>query len=370
MNMKLDEKIIDRQIVKDHLAGIEPTPKLSLTEKRSLRQNIKKLLQQKNATIIAHYYVDADLQELAEECGGFVGDSLDMARFGKDSEADMLVVVGVKFMGETAKIINPKKTVLMPSLKATCSLDLSCPAPEFDRFCSQHPDRTVVVYANTSAEVKARADWVVTSSIAAEVIEHLHSKGEKIIWAPDKHLGSYLQRATGADMLLWDGSCIVHEEFRAKGLAELKAVHPDAAVLAHPESPAAVLEQADVVGSTSRLIKSAQEMDNNIFIVATDMGIFHKMRQLANRNGADGYNSKDAHTNGNGAAKDFIPAPTAGNGATCRSCAHCPWMAMNSLRNLEQCLEAESNEIVIAPEVVECAQTSIMRMMNFSRQTS
>ncbi len=209
---------------------------------------------------MAHYYVDGDLQMIAEETGGYVSDSLDMARFGNQHPATTLVVAGVRFMGETAKILNPEKRVLMPTLEAECSLDLGCPADEFRRFCDAHPDRTVVVYANTSAEVKARADWVVTSSIAVKVAEHLHAKGEKILWAPDRYLGAYVQKVTGADMLLWQGSCVVHEAFKASELERTKARHPDAAVLVHPESPAPVIELADVVGSTTQLIKAAQEL--------------------------------------------------------------------------------------------------------------
>ena len=211
-------------------------------------------MQEKNAVIVAHYYTDPLIQALAEETGGKVADSLEMARFGHDHSAQTLVVAGVKFMGETAKILTPDKQVLMPTLEATCSLDVGCPADAFSAFCDQHPDRTVVVYANTSADVKARADWVVTSSIALDVVEHLDAKGEKILWAPDKYLGSYVQKQTGADMVMWDGSCIVHEEFKAQGISSIKQVYADAAVLVHPESPESVIELADVVGSTSQLI--------------------------------------------------------------------------------------------------------------------
>lgn len=307
---------------------------------------IKNLLLQHNATLIAHYYVDAAIQELAEATGGCVADSLQMAQFGHKSTASTLVVAGVKFMGETAKILNPEKRVLMPTLEATCSLDLDCPADEFEKFCQQHPDRTVVVYANTSAAVKALADWVVTSSNALEIVDYLDSQGKKILWAPDRYLGDYIQKQTGADMLLWQSACIVHEEFKFKELMALKNQYPQAAVLVHPESPAAVIEQADVVGSTTRLLKAAQELPNKIFIVATDRGIFYKMQQLA-------------------PDKQFIEAPTSGNGATCRSCAHCPWMAMNDLQNLEQCLIDQSNEIEVAADIIERAVIPLQRMINF-----
>lgn len=311
------------------------------------KARIRILLKAKDAVLVAHYYTDNAIQELAEETGGCVSDSLEMARFGNKHPASTLVVAGVKFMGETAKILTPEKRVLMPTLEATCSLDLGCPIEEFSAFCDQHPDRTVVVYANTSAAVKARSDWVVTSSIALEVAEHLMDKGEKILWAPDKYLGAYIQNETGADMVLWNGSCIVHEEFKAKGVLDMKHVHPDAAVLVHPESPQAVIALADVVGSTTQLIKAAQELPHTKFIVATDSGIFHKMRTMA-------------------PDKVFIEAPTAGNGATCRSCAHCPWMGMNHLENLEQALLTGSNEIFVDPEIGKRALIPLERMVSFA----
>lgn len=316
-----------------------------------LKAKIKALLIEKNAVIVAHYYTDPVIQALAEETGGCVSDSLEMARFGNDHDADMLIVAGVKFMGETAKILTPNKKVLMPTLEATCSLDLGCPIDEFSAFCDEHSDRTVVVYANTSAAVKARADWVVTSSIALEVVEHLSDQGQKILWAPDKHLGSYVQRETGADVLLWDGSCIVHEEFKAKGLLDLKQVYPDAAILVHPESPASVVELADHVGSTSQIINAARTMDNPQFIVATDQGIFYKLQQLV-------------------PDKEFIIAPTAGNSATCRSCANCPWMAMNELENLLSCLEEETNEVFVDPAMAKRAMMPLERMLNFAKNNN
>jgi len=272
-----------------------------------------------------------------------------MARFGNNHEAEILVIAGVKFMGETAKILTPEKRVLMPTLEATCSLDVGCPAEEFNKFCDEHPDRTVVVYANTSAAVKARADWVVTSSIALEVIDYLDGKGEKILWAPDKYLGDYVQKQTGADMLLWNGSCIVHEEFKSRGILDLKNVYPDAAVLVHPESPASVISVADVAGSTSQLIEAAKVLPNNQLIVATDQGIFFKMQQAVPH-------------------KDLIVAPTGGSGATCRSCASCPWMGMNSLDNLLLCIKQGLNEVTVDPQISFLAKRSLDRMMNFKRK--
>lgn len=320
-----------------------PTPE----EKIALKNRIRALLKEKQAVLVAHYYVDADLQDLAEETGGCVSDSLEMARFGRDHPAKTLIVAGVKFMGETAKILSPEKTILMPDLDATCSLDLGCPADEFAAFCDAHPDRTVVVYANTSAAVKARADWMVTSSIGLDIVAHLHAQGKKILWAPDKHLGSYIQKKTGADMLLWQGSCLVHDEFKGIELDLLKAEHPNAKILVHPESPAAVVALADVVGSTSQMIHAAQTMDAQEFIVATDNGILHKMQLAA-------------------PGKTFIVAPTAGNSATCKSCAHCPWMAMNGLRNLLHVLENGDHEIHVDPVVGQKARVCIDRMLDFA----
>jgi len=319
----------------------------TVTEKSALKEKIRRLLKQQKAVLVAHYYVDADLQELAEETGGCVSDSLEMARFGRDHEAQTLVVAGVRFMGETAKILSPHKRILMPDLEATCSLDLGCPADEFAAFCDAHQDRTVVVYANTSAAVKARADWMVTSSIGLDIVAHLHAQGKKILWAPDKHLGAYIQKQTGADMLLWQGSCLVHDEFKGVELELLRAEHPEAKILVHPESPQAVVDLADVVGSTSQLINAVKTLDATTFIVATDNGILYKMQQAAPH-------------------KKLIMAPTAGNSATCKSCAHCPWMAMNGLRNLAEVLEHGRNEVQVDTETGRKAKLCIDRMLQFA----
>jgi len=320
-------------------------------ERADLKARIKRLLAERRAVLLAHYYVEGDIQDLAEETGGCVADSLEMARFGRTHSAPTLVVAGVRFMGETAKILNPEKRVLVPDLDATCSLDLGCPADEFSAFCDRNPERTVVVYANTSAAVKARADWVVTSAIALDVVRHLHQGGEKILWAPDRHLGRYVQEQTGADMLLWHGACVVHEEFKALELELLKKEHPRAKVLAHPESPAEVIRLADAVGSTTQIIRAAQSLDAGEFIVATDSGILHKMRMLM-------------------PGKRFIEAPTAGAGATCKSCARCPWMAMNGLANLAHALESGANEIHVDPETARLAYRPIDRMLAFAARKS
>ncbi len=316
-------------------------------EIRDHKERIKSLLRERNAVLVAHYYTDDAIQSLAEETGGCVSDSLQMARFGNQHPADVLVVAGVRFMGETAKILNLEKRVLMPTLEATCSLDLGCPASEFSDFCDHHADRTVVVYANTSAAVKARSDWVVTSSNALAVVEHLMDQGDRIVWAPDRYLGSYIEKETGADMVMWDGSCVVHEEFKAQGVRDIKKVYPDAAVLVHPESPQSVIELADVVGSTSQLIDAARELPNSEFIVATDRGIFYKMRQME-------------------PGKTFVEAPTAGEGATCHSCAHCPWMGMNALDNLEATLASSDNEVFVDPAIAVRAIVPLERMVQFS----
>ncbi len=339
-------QIAERILVQAHLAAKQIKP-LSAEQQADYIQQIEAELKRQNAVLVAHYYCDPVLQKLAEDTGGCVADSLEMARFGSQHSAQTLVVAGVRFMGETAKILNPEKRILMPTLDATCSLDLGCPIQEFSAFCDQHPERTVVVYANTSAAVKARADWVVTSSCALEIVESLMDNGETILWAPDKHLGKYIQRETGADMLLWDGACIVHEEFKTKQLEDMKVLYPNAAVLVHPESPEQVIELADVVGSTSQLIKASQEMDQQEFIVATDKGIFYKMQQLSPN-------------------KRFIEAPTAGEGASCRSCASCPWMAMNTLEAMLHSLQTGSNEITVDPALIPKAVRPLQRMLDFT----
>src|SRR6476661_402900 len=278
-----------------------PMP-VEAAEKEALKDRIRRLLKEKEAVLVAHYYVHPDLQDLAEETGGIVSDSLEMARFGRDHPATTLVVSGVKFMGETSKILSPEKRVLMPDLDATCSLD---------------------------------------------IVRALKDQGHKILWAPDRHLGGYIQRETGADMVFWNGSCIVHDEFKAFELEALKKEHPGAKVLVHPESPADVVALADAVGSTSGILKAARELDAREFIVATDNGMMHKLRTL----------NPD---------KVFYEAPTAGNSATCKSCAHCPWMAMNGLAGLAHVLETGANEVFVDPALGQRARLPIDRMLAFT----
>ena len=330
------------------IAPAKPPRFVSPEEKPAVLERIRKLLKERDAVLVAHYYVHPDIQDLAQASGGTVSDSLEMARFGHAHPGKTVVVAGVRFMGETAKILNPEKRVLMPDLLAECSLDLATPIEEFSAFCDAHPDRVVVVYANTSAAVKARSDWMVTSSIAEKIVGHLHAQGKKILFAPDKHLGDYIQRQTGADMLMWNASCVVHEEFKAQQLEELKLKHPGAKVLVHPESPRGVIALADAVGSTTGIIQAAERLGAKEYIVATDGGIIHQMRKRL-------------------PGVTFIEAPTAGKGATCQSCAHCPWMAMNGLHNLLDVLENEKNEVHVDPEIGRRAKIPIERMLEFAK---
>lgn len=341
--------MLNQKLIKEKISQARtelPSLKIKDAEKQKYIDEIKDLLKQNNACLVAHYYVDAEIQELAEQTGGFVGDSLAMAKFGLESDNDTLVVAGVRFMGDSAKILSPEKKVLMPTLEAECSLDLSCNNGEFEKFIKDHPDRVVVVYVNTSAEIKALADWTVTSSNALEICSYLHKQGKKILWGPDRFLGDWIAKQTGADMLLYDGSCIVHEEFKAQALDDLILEYPEAAVLVHPESPAEIVKRADAVGSTSQLIAASQNMDNDKFIVATDTGVFYKMKQLSPN-------------------KEFIPAPTAGRGATCQSCAKCPWMKLNQLKNLRDCLVSQNNQIFVDENVRQKALIPLNRMINF-----
>ena len=336
----LNQSLIDRH--RDSLNKVEgPTNKDDLFE--SITYNLKK----NKASVVSHYYVDPLIQEITEETGGFVGDSLEMAKFGNRCKSENLIVCGVKFMAETAKILSPEKSIFVPTLESTCSLDLGCPADELKELKNKHPERELVVYANTSAEVKAMSDWVVTSSIAKEIIEDLHFEGKKILWAPDKYLGSYLQKETGADMILWDSACVVHEEFKSNGIKDLKALHPDAGVLVHPESPPEVIEMADAVGSTSHLIKASRELDFDKFIVATDKSIFYKMSQFSPN-------------------KEFFEAPTGGVGSSCKSCAHCPWMGLNSLYNLDKCVLELKNEIQLDESLIQSAKEPLDKMIQFN----
>jgi quinolinate synthase len=329
-----DDYIATRSDVRDYLERALADQTTTEAAEARLYDTVKSKLEASGAVLVAHYYVDPLLQQLAEETGGVVADSLEMARFGARSEAARLIVAGVSFMGETAKILSPEKQVYMPTLEATCS----------------HPDHTVVVYANTSAAVKARADWVVTSSIAVDVVDQLDRQGERVLWAPDKYLGRYVQNQTGADMVLWDAACVVHEEFRMHDFEALRTQYPDAGLLVHPESPAEMVDCADAVGSTSQLIEAAVSLPHPAFIVATDKGIFYKMQQRVPE-------------------KQLIEAPTRGAGGSCQSCAHCPWMAMNRLSRLDQLLTHwdAGCEVRVDPVLAEQALIPLNRMLEFNR---
>ena len=343
--MEASSRFLNTELIDRHKAGLNG--QLVEKDRDNLFKSITENLVMNNATLVSHYYVDPLIQQITEETNGFIGDSLEMAKFGSNCQTENLIVCGVKFMAETAKILSPEKNIYVPTYESTCSLDLGCPAADLKIMKDKYPERVLVVYANTSAEVKAMADWVVTSSIAKEIIEELHLNDQKILWAPDKYLGSYLQKETGADMLLWDSACVVHEEFKASGLRDLKKLHPDAGVLVHPESPSEVISMADAVGSTSHLIKASRDLDFNKFIVATDKSIFYKMAQLSPE-------------------KEFFEAPTGGSGSSCKSCAHCPWMGLNSLTNLEVCVKTLANEINLDEELIQQAKIPLDKMISFN----
>lgn len=309
--------------------------------KETIIDQINLLRKEKNAIILAHYYQEAEIQDVAD----FVGDSLALAQWAAKTTADIIVLCGVHFMGETAKILSPDKRVFIPDLKAGCSLADSCPAPEFEKFITNHPGHTVISYVNTTAAVKALTDIVVTSTNARQIVESL-PEDEKIIFGPDKHLGDYINKITGRNMLLWDGVCHVHAQFSLEKILDLKKEHPEALILAHPECPAYLLEVADHVGSTSSILKYATQSPKKEFIVATEAGILHQM-QKANPD------------------KIFIPAPP--EDATC-ACNECFYMKMNTLEKLHLCLKNEQPEIFVDEDVRLKAVKSIERMLEISER--
>ena len=302
---------------------------------------IDKLKKEKNAVILAHYYTEGEIQDIAD----FVGDSLALAQWAAKTDADVIVMCGVHFMGETTKIICPNKKVLVPDMNAGCSLADSCPADKFAEFVSSHPDHTVISYVNTTAAVKAVTDVVVTSTNARQIVESFPAD-EKIIFGPDRNLGNYINSMTGRKMLLWDGACHVHEQFSVEKIVELKKAHPDALVLAHPECKSTILTLADVVGSTAALLKAAIKSDKKEFIVATESGILHEMQKQCPE-------------------KTFIPAPP--NDSTC-ACNECSFMRLNTLEKLYNCLNDETPEILVDKEVADKAIKSIKRMLDISAQ--
>jgi quinolinate synthase len=303
-----------------------------------LFSEIQKLKKEKNAIILAHYYQDADIQDIAD----YIGDSLGLSQQAAKTEADIIVFAGVHFMAETAKILCPDKKVLLPDLRAGCSLADSCPADKFSEFKKQYPDHLVISYINCTAELKTLTDIVCTSTNAVQIVESL-PKDQKIIFAPDKNLGAYIKKKTGRDMVLWDGACMVHEIFSLEKIIKLKEQHPGAELLAHPECEAALLEVADYIGSTTGILNYAGKSDAKEFIVATEAGIIHQMQK-------------------NHPGKVFIPAPP-NNSCACNDCPH---MKLNTLEKLYNCLKYEQPEIILAPELIEHAKKPIIRMLDLS----
>lgn len=306
-----------------------------------LKKAINELKKEKNAVILGHYYQQGEIQDIAD----FVGDSLALAQWAAKTTADIIVLCGVHFMGETAKILCPDKKVLVPDLNAGCSLADSCPADDFARFVNEHPGYTVISYVNTTAAVKAVTDVVVTSTNAKQIVESFH-KDEKIIFGPDRNLGNYINSITNRNMLLWDGACHVHEQFSVEKIVELKAQYPDAVVLAHPECKSVVLKLADFVGSTAALLKHAVQSDAQRFIVATESGILHEMQKKCPQ-------------------KIFIPAPP--NDSTC-ACNECSFMRLNTMEKLYNCLKYEFPEIEVDSEVAKKAVLPIKRMLDISEK--
>lgn len=306
-----------------------------------LKEAIDKLRKEKNAIILAHYYQTGDIQDIAD----YVGDSLALAQWASKTTADIIVLCGVHFMGETAKVLCPEKKVLVPDLNAGCSLADSCPADQFEEFVKSHPGHTVISYVNTTAAVKAVTDVVVTSTNAKQIVDSFPTD-EKIIFGPDRNLGNYINSITGRNMLLWDGACHVHEQFSVEKIVELKKQYPNAIVLAHPECKATVLKLADIIGSTAALLKNAVKSNEKDFIVATESGIIHEMRKQC-------------------PDKNFIPAPP--NDSTC-ACNECNFMRLNTLEKLYNCLKYEWPEIVVDKEIAKEAVKPIKRMLDISEK--
>ena len=304
-----------------------------------LEEKIKKLKEKLNAVILAHYYQESEIQDIAD----FVGDSLDLARKAKSTTADVIVFAGVHFMAETAKILNPDKLVLLPDLEAGCSLAEGCPTDQFSEFRKIHPDHVAITYINCTAEVKALSDIICTSSNAEKII-NLIPLDKPILFSPDRNLGKYLINKTGRDMLLWEGSCIVHETFSERKILDLKVRHPEAKLIAHPECEEPLLMHADFIGSTSKLLKFVQEDSANTFIVATETGIIHQMKKAAG-------------------SKTFIPAPPEEDSC---SCNECPYMKLNTMEKLYLCMANQFPQIEIDEEIRKRALLPIERMLEMS----
>jgi quinolinate synthase len=322
---------------------LEQTPMFTIDQidmRLDLVEEILRLKKEINAVLLAHYYQESEIQDIAD----FIGDSLELARRSQETSADVIVFAGVHFMAETAKILNPAKQVLIPDMAAGCSLASGCPAPEFKRFRELHPDHIAITYINCSAEVKALSDIICTSSSAEKIINKI-PKDQKIIFAPDRNLGSYLIKKTGRDMLLWQGTCIVHETFSERKIIELRHRHPNAQLIAHPECEPALLSRADYIGSTSALLKYTQESPATEFIVATESGIIHQMEKLSPN-------------------RKFIAAPPEEEGCNCNNC---PYMKLNTLEKIYLCMKNRSPEIILPDDVMEGARRSLARMLEMSR---
>lgn len=307
----------------------------------NIKEEIRRMCQEKNAVIMAHYYTDGEIQDIAD----FVGDSLALAQKAATTDADIIVMCGVHFMGETSKILCPDKKVLVPDLEATCSLAESCPADKFAEFVADHPGHTVISYVNTTAATKAVTDIVVTSSNAREIVESL-PQDTPIIFGPDRNLGGYINSITGRNMILWDGACHVHEKFSVEKIIELKKQYPDAKVLVHPECKGTIVKLADKVGSTAALLKYSINDSSDTFIVATESGILHEMQKACPE-------------------KTFIPAPP--SDSTC-ACNECSYMKLVTMQKLHDCLKNEAPEIHVDAEVAEKAIVSINRMLEISEK--
>jgi quinolinate synthase len=309
----------------------------------NLEEEILRLKKEMNAVILAHYYQDDDLQDIAD----YIGDSLELARRAAQTDADVIVFCGVKFMAEGAKILNPTKTVLLPDLKAGCSLEISCPPQQFKAFREAHPEHIAITYINCSAEIKALSDIIVTSSNAEAILAQLPAD-QKIIFAPDKFLGGYLSKKTGRDMLLWDGSCMVHERFSERELIKLKTAHPQAHIIAHPECPEALLVHAQHVGSTSSLLKFTEDRPGESFLVMTEAGILHQMKKRS-------------------PGSTFIPVPSALDGGACVACNNCEFMKLNTMEKLYLCMRDQSPELTLPPELIVAAKKPLDRMLEMSK---
>ncbi|MFO1242992.1 MAG: quinolinate synthase NadA [Rickettsiales bacterium] len=307
----------------------------------ALEEEILRLKKKMNAVILAHYYQDDDIQDIADH----IGDSLDLARKAAATNADVIVFCGVKFMAEGAKILNTTKKVLLPDLKAGCSLEDSCPPAAFKKFREAHPDHIAITYINCSAEIKALSDIICTSTNAEHLIKQI-PESQKIIFAPDKHLGGYLSKKTGRNMLLWDGSCMVHERFSEQELVKLKERYPDAIIIAHPECPASLLAYAHHIGSTSSLLKYTQAHPGKTFLVMTEPGIFHQMQKRS-------------------PGSTFIGVPGIGD-AGCVSCNNCPYMKLNTMEKLYRCMKNQAPEIILPEELISAARKPLERMLEMS----